>query len=55
VLFSIRDIVLEEVQAYLRENGASNLVKISEVQVIEMIPVLGTGKIDYRVLKGMLV
>ena len=40
VLFSIQDIVLEEAQSYLRENGASNLVKISEVQVVEAIPIL---------------
>lgn len=54
VLFSIVPIVLEEVQGYLRENGVSNLVKITEVQMVEMIPVLGTGKIDYKVLKGMI-
>lgn len=54
VIFSIQDIVLEEAQSYLRENRVSNLVKISEVQVVEAIPVLGTGKIDYKVLKGMI-
>jgi long-chain-fatty-acid--[acyl-carrier-protein] ligase len=54
VLFSVAPIVLEEVQRYLRESGVSNLVKIAEVQVVEMIPVLGTGEIDYKVLKDMI-
>jgi acyl carrier protein len=32
----------------------SNLVKISEVQVLDEIPVLWTGKIDYKELKKLI-
>jgi acyl carrier protein len=42
------------VNNYMRENWVPNLVKISEVIKIEEIPVLGTGKTDYKVLKKMI-
>ncbi|MCP4524126.1 MAG: AMP-binding protein [Candidatus Gracilibacteria bacterium] len=51
VLFSIHNIVLEDVNTYLRSKGISNLIKISEVIQIDEIPVLGTGKTDYKILK----
>ena len=54
VLFSIERIELEEVNDYLRKRWVSNLVKISEVIKIESIPVLGTWKVDYKVLKKMI-
>ena len=41
----------DEMNAYLRERGVANIVKISEVQVLPFIPVLGTGKTDYKELK----
>jgi hypothetical protein len=31
---------LETVNSYLRENGASNLIKISEIQQLESLPLL---------------
>lgn len=54
VLFSLEQIAVEEVNDYLRKRGVSNLVKISEVMQIEEIPLLGTGKTDYKVLKKMI-
>ena len=51
VAFSLQEISLDEMNAYLRERGVSNIAKISEVQVIASIPVLGTGKTDYKELK----
>lgn len=51
VLFCMGDLELETVNDYIRSKGVSNLIKIHEVQRVEMIPVLGTGKVDYRVLK----
>lgn len=54
VLFSIEHIVIEEVNDYLRSRWVSNLVKISEVIKIVNIPVLWTGKIDYKSLKKLL-
>jgi acyl-CoA synthetase (AMP-forming)/AMP-acid ligase II/acyl carrier protein len=54
VLFTIDNLNLDEIQSYLRENWISNLVKISEIIKIENIPVLGTWKIDYKILKDMI-
>ncbi len=54
VLFSIEHIEIEEVNDYMRKNGVPNLVKISEVIKIEEIPVLGTGKTDYKELKKLI-
>lgn len=54
VLFSLEKQNLEEVNNYLRNSGVSNLVKINEVQVIKEIPILGTGKTDYKILKNMI-
>ena len=34
VLFSQKELNLEEINAYLRTSGVSNLVKINEIQVI---------------------
>lgn len=51
VLFSKTPQNLEEVNAYLREKWASNLIKIDAVQTISEIPILWTGKIDYKELK----
>ena len=42
---------IEEINAYLREKWASNLIKISQVIEIAALPVLGTWKIDYKELK----
>lgn len=54
VLFSIEHIEVDEVNEYLRKRWVSNLVKVTENIVIEKIPVLWTGKTDYKNLKGMI-
>ncbi|MBS8122166.1 AMP-binding protein [Candidatus Vampirococcus lugosii] len=54
VLFSTENINLEQAQDFLRQNGVSNLVKLSETMIIDELPVLGTGKIDYKILKKMI-
>jgi non-ribosomal peptide synthetase component E (peptide arylation enzyme) len=54
VLFSIQEISLDEVNTYIHDHGASNLVKIARVQKLESIPVLGTGKTDYKELKSLI-
>lgn len=51
VLFTTKSLPLEEVNATLRDSGAGNLMKVHEVRMLDTIPVLGTGKIDYKVLK----
>ena len=51
VLVTTLALSLEEVNAALREVGASRLVKISHIKKLISIPLLGTGKINYRELQ----
>ena len=53
VLFTTRPADRQEVNALLRAAGLSPLHNIARVVTLEAIPVLGTGKTDYRQLKGM--
>lgn len=43
-----------EVNKILKEEGMSNLVKVTSVHHIDHLPLLATGKIDYRSLKDRL-
>ena len=53
-LFSVDlEISLKEVNTYLKEKGVSNLIKINAIKKIGAIPLLWSGKIDYKVLKRM--
>jgi len=54
VLFSMINLDLNEVNLYLKESGFSNLIKISRIIKVDEIPLLGTGKTDYKVLKNMI-
>lgn len=54
VLFTIRDLDREEVNNRIRAAGLSALHNIRMVRRVEQIPVLGTGKTDYRSLKALL-
>ena len=47
-------ISLKEVNSYLRAKGVSNLIQVNHIKKIGAIPLLWTGKIDYKVLKGMI-
>lgn len=51
ILFSMLDISLSEANDCIHTHGASNLVKIARVEKINAIPILGTGKTDYKLLK----
>jgi long-chain-fatty-acid--[acyl-carrier-protein] ligase len=53
-LFTRFDVSLEEVNKALKESGFSNLVKISNVYKLDEIPLMGTGKINYRVLESQI-
>jgi hypothetical protein len=35
----------------LKSKGVSNLIQITRIEEIESIPLLGTWKVDYKVLK----
>jgi acyl-CoA synthetase (AMP-forming)/AMP-acid ligase II/1-acyl-sn-glycerol-3-phosphate acyltransferase/acyl carrier protein len=54
VLFTIRSISREEANAVLRLKGLSPIHFIRQVRQVERIPLLGTGKTDYRALKALL-
>jgi len=47
-LFTRFDVSVEEVNKYLKESGFSNIVKISSVTKLSEIPLMGSGKINYR-------
>jgi long-chain-fatty-acid--[acyl-carrier-protein] ligase len=53
VLFSTREIPLREANALLAETGFRGVMRLDESRRIDAIPVLGTGKTDYRVLRKM--
>lgn len=50
-LFTKFPVTLDEVNKALRDSGFSNLIKISATQQIEDIPIMGTGKVNYRLLE----
>ena len=54
VLFTIRELSREDVNACIKEAGLSPLHNIRVVRRVDKIPTLGTGKTDYRALKASL-
>ena len=52
VLFTKRPADRSEVNALIKEAGLSALHYVRQVTVVDAIPVLGTGKTDYRALKA---
>ncbi|HWQ08936.1 MAG TPA: AMP-binding protein, partial [Holophaga sp.] len=54
VLFTIRDIPREAANGAIRDAGLSPIHNIRLVRRLDRIPVLGTGKTDYRALKALL-
>ena len=51
ILFTTLIISAEEVNRALRERGAGRIVKISRVISLSDIPLMGTGKVNYRALE----
>jgi long-chain-fatty-acid--[acyl-carrier-protein] ligase len=54
VLFTTEPIELREANALLAEEGFGGVMRLDEVRRVASIPVLGTGKTDYKVLRAML-
>lgn len=54
VLFTTIDLDKADVNLILKEAGCSRLIKINKIQKIEQIPLMGTGKTDYRFLQKMI-
>ncbi len=51
ILFTTRDIKRDQANAIIRDAGLSGLHNIRQVVKIEALPLLGTGKIDYKALE----
>jgi long-chain-fatty-acid--[acyl-carrier-protein] ligase len=54
VLFTTEPITLREANARLLEEGFRGVMRLDEVRQVDKIPVLGTGKTDYKVLRALL-
>lgn len=54
IVFTTIDLEKEEANQILEQAGFSRLIKISKVEKIDAIPLLGIGKTDYRKLQGMI-
>lgn len=51
IVFTRRNLTLEKASTILREGGLSRLIKISRIEKVSEIPLLGTGKTNYRELQ----
>jgi acyl-CoA synthetase (AMP-forming)/AMP-acid ligase II len=54
VLWTTEPLSLAEANALLQEEGFRGVMRLDEVRHMERLPVLGTGKVDYRVLRAQL-
>ena len=54
VLFTTEAITLRDANALLQQEGFRGVMRLDEVRKVDKIPVLGTGKTDYKVLRGMI-
>jgi len=54
VLFTVFPIEKNEANRYIREAGFSPIHYVERVVQVEEIPLLGSGKTDYRKLKSMI-
>jgi long-chain-fatty-acid--[acyl-carrier-protein] ligase len=54
VLFTTEPITLKDANAVLLREGFRGVMRLDEVRKVEKIPVLGTGKTDYKVLRAQI-
>jgi len=54
VLFTREDITLPQANSMLAEHGMSGLMRLNAVKKVDQIPVLGTGKTDYKQLRAQI-
>ena len=55
VLFTTTDLTLQQASSLLLEAGLRGVMRLDEVRPVESIPVLGTGKTDYKELRKQVV
>lgn len=54
VLFTTLSVGLDEINDFLLKNGVAPIAKIKHIILLDEIPILGTGKTDYKVLRKMI-
>jgi long-chain-fatty-acid--[acyl-carrier-protein] ligase len=54
VLFTTEDISLRDANALLQAEGFRGVLRLDEVRKVDALPVLGTGKTDYKVLRAQI-
>jgi long-chain-fatty-acid--[acyl-carrier-protein] ligase len=54
VLFTTAEIRLPDANALLTKSGFRGIMRLDEVRRLEKLPVLGTGKTDYKVLRAQI-
>jgi long-chain-fatty-acid--[acyl-carrier-protein] ligase len=54
VLFTTEDIELREANQALQNEGLRGVLRLDEVKKLDKLPVLGSGKTDYKVLRAMI-
>jgi long-chain-fatty-acid--[acyl-carrier-protein] ligase len=54
VLFTTQDLTLREASQVLLDAGMRGVMRLDEVRKIPQIPLLGTGKTDYKELRKLL-
>ena len=54
VLFATTDIKLGDANALLARAGFRGIMRLDEVRKLDKLPVLGTGKLDYKVLRAQI-
>ena len=53
ILFTTLSLNKNDINIILKKAGCSRLIKISKIKKIDQIPLIGTGKTDYRFLQKM--
>ena len=48
------DVSLRDANVLLQQEGFRGVMRLDEVKKLDKLPVLGTGKTDYKVLRAML-
>jgi len=52
VLFTTEEISLRDANALLQSEGFRGVMRLDEVRKVDALPLLGTGKTDYKVLRA---
>ncbi len=54
-VITVKDLSLDEINNELKDNGISGLARISMLIKTDEIPLLGSGKTDYKILRKMII